>query len=771
MCDLTPDGPAAGGYPAVSHGFAARLGNGTHACYDAGSNADPRSPDNAMHGRPSDERPRPLRPAHCLLRSLQRTTTAAVLTIAGTAIAETEIPKGPRLLLTRNAIIAARDKAAQHDWAATILRHLVADAERWAARTIDPPAEGGGWAHNYVCPKDADQLKFDEASPHKHWCARCKSFYEGKKLDDAWAGYVHQSYAQAAETCALAFQLTGKQRYADWSRDVLLWYAERYASFPVHGEWAGRGKVTGQSLDESVWLIRVASAFDLIAEALTEEQRRTILDRLVVPAAEHIEKYAGDVHNIECWQATARLMAGLLAGRADLRNRAVASLRRNIDHGISEEGFWYEGSPSYHMYTLMALTPALLVARNNEITLGDRTKLIGMYTVPGKLVLPGYGLPALNDGWNRGSLGSMATLLETACYLFDHASLRFELALIYGRQAASRTSRNALLYGPATLPTRAEPDSESHAMRDIGLVVLRHDGYTVIVKAGGRHGGHDHPDRLNLILAGRYRNWLMDFGTPGYGHPLYRTWYRHTASHNTVTVDGQPQAINTRGRIIRFDDARDYKLASVECNDAYPGVKMMRTVAIVDGLVLDRFEVASDEPHAYTLMLHGPPMLTFPDYGRTTKRDEDALLEFGPAKLKPLVRQARQCSAAWIGGPTTRPVDPAGVEAETHGTWLDPAANPDLGITVGASEPIDLYYGLVPGPPGDKACALALHAKARRIIFAIAYRDADVCQESVRDAAVDPDGTARFRTAKGNTYCLSATTDHASLTRPTMQQP
>jgi hypothetical protein len=73
----------------------------------------------------------------------------------------------------------------------------------------------------------------------------------------------------------------------------------------------------------------------------------------------------------------------------------------------------------------------------------------------------------------------------------------------------------------------------------------------VLLKYGRHGGGHGHPDKLAIVLAGAGERLAPDLGTPGYGIALNDTWYRHTLSHNTVLVDGQPQPPAT-GRLLAF---------------------------------------------------------------------------------------------------------------------------------------------------------------------------------------------------------------------------
>jgi hypothetical protein len=81
-----------------------------------------------------------------------------------------------------------------------------------------------------------------------------------------------------------------------------------------------------------------------------------------------------------------------------------------------------------------------------------------------------------------------------------------------------------------------------------------------LLKYGPHGGGHGHPDKLNLILHANGERLSPDFGTPGYGLELFQSWYRQTASHNTVTLEGLSQPPAT-GTLHSFRPDGDFQIA------------------------------------------------------------------------------------------------------------------------------------------------------------------------------------------------------------------
>ena len=60
---------------------------------------------------------------------------------------------------------------------------------------------------------------------------------------------------------------------------------------------------------------------------------------------------------------------------------------------------------------------------------------------------------------------------------------------------------------------------------------------------GWGNGGHGHADLLSVQLTGEGRERLIDPGTGSYMRREDRDWFRGTAAHNTLEVDGRSQAI------------------------------------------------------------------------------------------------------------------------------------------------------------------------------------------------------------------------------------
>lgn len=87
---------------------------------------------------------------------------------------------------------------------------------------------------------------------------------------------------------------------------------------------------------------------------------------------------------------------------------------------------------------------------------------------------------------------------------------------------------------------------ESRLFRDAGLAVMTCGAVHAIVDAGpfgALHAGHSHSDTLSIVLRSGADDILIDPGTYTYtGEPEWRDWFRSSAAHNTIRIDGRDQA-------------------------------------------------------------------------------------------------------------------------------------------------------------------------------------------------------------------------------------
>jgi hypothetical protein len=140
----------------------------------------------------------------------------------------------------------------------------------------------------------------------------------------------------------------------------------------------------------------------------------------------------------------------------------------------------------------------------------------------------------------RPTLATGATLLGAAVLRPAGADAAEESLWLLGAEGASAPTTPEP--GRATMRSRGFPEGGLYVLRD------RLEGWWALAD-GGPHGalncGHAHADALHLEVALDGRPLLTDSGTFSYTGQG-REDFRATASHNTVTVDGESSSL-TRG--------------------------------------------------------------------------------------------------------------------------------------------------------------------------------------------------------------------------------
>ncbi len=511
------------------------------------------------------------------------------------------------LLVDAADINAANERASRYTWAREVRGRLLADAEKALAGDISLPDRGGQWPHWYSCKRDGSRLA--TVSPTEHKCPTCGHVYRGEPYDSVVLYGVHSRNSLTIRTLGLAYRFTGRAEFAKRAAALLLAYAAKYPTYKRHNtageDKIGGGRVSAQTLDESVWLIPVAWGYALIRDTLSEPDRTTIERGLLVAAADVIREHRMGIHNIQCWKNSAVGLVGFVAGRDDLVREAIddpdRGFRVQIAKGVTEDGLWWEGSLGYHRYTMEALWPLAEAARRAGIDLYD-ARYHKLYEAPLALAFPNGDSPGFNDSAG-GNVLTYAPLYEVAYARYKNPADGRLLA------RAERHSLQALLYGADELPSGSMVPAESVILKSAGYAMLRAGGAAAAIRYGMHGGGHGHPDKLNVVIFAAGRNFGIDPGSINYGVPLHREWYRTTIAHNTVAVDEKLQA-NADGRLEKWSDTDGATLVA-SVGAAYPGVQLRRSITMrPDARILDRFECASDSEHTYDWVFHADGKLS-----------------------------------------------------------------------------------------------------------------------------------------------------------------
>jgi len=533
-------------------------------------------------------------------------------------IKASELPPHPRLLLNRKGIEELKARIERYEWAKAEWERIRRNADRLLAEVVELPPRGGNWWHWYACPKHGAALHTGRKIGEWRWQHICPVDGEvflgdpdhpDRDYDGCVISGIHHRYSRAVRDLGVAYQITGDERYARKAREILLAYADRYLNYPLHtirGESKiGGGRVGPQTLDESTWLIPICQGMDLIWEKLSEDDRREIAQKLLLPAAkEVILPHKIGVHNIQCWKNSAVGSVGFLLGDEELIEEAIYNpdrgYWRQMRDGVLPDGVWWEGAWGYHFYTLSALWSLAEAARNCGIDL-HCDQLKNMFDAPLRFAMPNLHLPAFNDS-SEVDLRGHASIYELAFARY-HDPLYVKLI-----RSSDRRNDFALWFGVGELPGGEEIKWRSINYPRSGYCILARgsgDGATwLCLKYGPHGGGHGHPDKLNFVLYAKGEIIAPDPGTSRYGVPIRSGWYRTTIAHNTLTVDERSQR-PAEGRCIIFgtDGEVDYVVA--EAGEIYEGVRFIRTAVLIgDNTLLFIDQVRCDGERTLDLAYH-----------------------------------------------------------------------------------------------------------------------------------------------------------------------
>lgn len=532
--------------------------------------------------------------------------------------AEASLPPHPRLLLNAEGVAQLKQRLAQAPWAKAEWYKLKRNADKNLEQPLELPPRGGNWSHNYVCPTHGARLSQGKKIGPWQWEHKCpegKHILKGDpskaELDfdgNAIAG-IHGDLAELTVDYGLLYQVIGDEKYARKSREILLAYADKYLSYPMHNNSGIKGKggrVASQSLTEASWLIHIAQGADLVWTKLSEADRQAIATKMLRPALDQIIlKSRHGIHNIQCRHNSAIGLVGYLLGDQKLIDRAIddpqIGYRQQMEKGVLADGMWTEGSSGYHFFTIAGVWPLTEAARNCGLDLYG-PKFRSMFDGPITMAMPNFVLPNFNDS------GSVALSGEAEYYEIAYA--RYHNPLYTGLLAkSSRQHRLAMLFGVVEFPPGAlQAAAASRNSPASGYAMLQHgDGAQAVwvgLKYGPHGGGHGHPDKNHFILYAHDQVLAPDGGTHAYGSVLHNGWDKSTFAHNTLVMDETSQQSAT-GSSLAFGSEQGVDYSMTDAGAIYSGVQFIRTVAMVTPqliLVVDQVHAAA--PHTFDVVYH-----------------------------------------------------------------------------------------------------------------------------------------------------------------------
>lgn len=485
----------------------------------------------------------------------------------------------------------------------------------------DDPRFLSGWGHAYFCPEDGARLIFDINKPHEHKCSICGKVYKGFILDGCHITMVRNLAAVTCLKAAILYRLTQDLKYVDTIKNIINFYADNYESMAIHAkdhitnqstlDVGGAGKIMPQGLNESILITRMLTSMELVREHLDDEFLNSVKEKLFIPASKLLIPQKMHIHNIPCWINSALGMIGLFFNEKSLIDEATVNpfnINEQVENGVTDAGFWYEGSIHYNFFTLEGIMNLLAFCKYYDFSMPEITKnkIKGMLFSAYNYAFDNLAFPNPSDGWPNVGLKTYSYVYYIGYAVFGDEILPLLKAIENGNEPRQSVPLSEpyyfkneipierILYGPnrevKTMPINMLEKRKSANMESYNCAVLRNDTYNVFFKYGHQIRSHAHPDKMNVEVMINNQSFTRDLSNSGYTSKLCNQWHRRNIAHTTCMVNGIESDIENPGKLISFKNNFVKSKAIVQ-----PGVQFVRSLMIDSKKLEDIFEVECDK--------------------------------------------------------------------------------------------------------------------------------------------------------------------------------
>lgn len=496
---------------------------------------------------------------------------------------------------------------------------------------FDDPSFVSKWGHQYFCDEDGSRLEFDPHARGKHQCPLCKREYEGEPYDGVWVYFYRNLAILTALKSATVYRATQDDTYLEHAKTILTFYAGIYTQFVLHTKedkrfdsyesmaW-GCGQMMPQGLNESIVGIRMILTMQLLDAVLDDGFKQTLYTQMFSPMCALLKPQVREIHNISCWDLAALGVIGLYYNDEPLLDFVFTSkygMNNQLAQGVTDDGFWYEGSIHYNYFLLEGVTTLLVFADAYGYDFGERGKeIVHAMLENGYLyAFDNHFFPNPNDGWPSINLKTFSYIYHMGAKVFGEKSVIGNLVKNIEAKAGERTtlplSESYYVHNKIPLerllftcsydfdqftPVARQP----YAYPDSNFAMLRNKALNVFVKYGLNGPSHAHPDIMNIEIA--YSNLMIsrDLSNAGYRSRLCNEWHRKTLCHNTVVCNGTDIVSTSAGTLLSFTGTS----LEVESLQVYPGIDFRRSLVLGDAMLEDVFVVKAEKDGVFDYVFH-----------------------------------------------------------------------------------------------------------------------------------------------------------------------
>lgn len=509
-----------------------------------------------------------------------------------------------------------------------MLTAMKQETECFMERFKDDPRFLSGWGHGYFCNEDGGRLIYDINKPYEHKCSICGKVYSEFIYDSYFITMFRNDAVVTAMKAALLYAVYAEEKYLTFVKTIVGFYSDNYEHFAVHAkekincnlneDVGGAGKIMPQGLNEAIVAIRFIIALELVKDSLDTTWIQEVKEKLFAPMVKLLLPQKMHIHNIPVWINSAIGSMGLFFQEEEWVKEATKNpyhVYEQIRNGVTDSGFWYEGSIHYNFFALEGLMSFLVFAKSYclDIPSDIEDTVFHMLEAAYEYAFDNDIFPNPSDGWPNISLKTYSYIYFMGYKVFGERVLPFikhientpgergKLPLSEPYYYKNKISLERILFGPDIMELRAEKIKSRGSKNFSGsnCAILRNNEFNVFLKYGHQTKSHAHPDKMNIEIMVGGKVLTKDLSNSGYASKLCNGWHRTIAAHNTCVVNGMSTDITKSGEVTQFsDNLIEAKVV------AYEGVMYTRKLELRDETLLDSFLVSCEKSSVIDWFFH-----------------------------------------------------------------------------------------------------------------------------------------------------------------------